>query len=279
MKTKTLLIALAITASLIFTSYAAIPHVINFQGKATNTAGSPLDGAYALTVRIYDAQTGGNKEWEEVHSAVQITNGIFQVLLGSVTPLDLDFKEDYWISVQIDNDSEMSPRTRLASVGYAYRAESFAEEPSEGVPTGAIMAWITESAPDGWLLCDGGEVSRTTYAKLFSVISTTYGSGDGSTTFNVPDLRGRFALGKDNMGGTSANRASEAEADTLGGVEGNENGVAAHTHAYYSGESGARKIPSGSYTGVSALITTGSTGDAVGGNMPPFITVNYVIKA
>jgi microcystin-dependent protein len=77
---------------------------------------------------------------------------------------------------------------------------------------GIISAFAGSSAPTGYLLCDGTAVSRTTYATLFAVISTTYGSGDGSTTFNVPDLRTKVAVGK-NATGTFA---------TLGGTGGVE---------------------------------------------------------
>ena len=70
---------------------------------------------------------------------------------------------------------------------------------------GTIKPWGKATAPAGYLLCEGSAVSRTTYADLFAVVSTTYGAGDGSTTFNVPDLQGKFAQGKDgsnNLAGT-----------------------------------------------------------------------------
>lgn len=67
-------------------------------------------------------------------------------------------------------------------------------------PIGAILVWPTDSAPTGFLLCRGQAVSRATYADLFSLIGTTYGGGDGSTTFNVPDLQGRLAIGKATSG-------------------------------------------------------------------------------
>lgn len=67
-------------------------------------------------------------------------------------------------------------------------------------PTGVLQDFAGTSAPDGWLLCDGSEVSRTEYAALFAVIGTTYGVGDGSTTFNLPDERGQFRRGLDDMG-------------------------------------------------------------------------------
>lgn len=72
------------------------------------------------------------------------------------------------------------------------------------VPAGIMMPFAGTAAPSGWLLCYGQAVSRTTYATLFAAISTQFGIGDGSTTFNVPDMRGRVPAGKDDMGGTAA---------------------------------------------------------------------------
>lgn len=63
------------------------------------------------------------------------------------------------------------------------------------VPTGAVMPFAGAVAPTGWMFCDGTAISRTTYAALFAVISTTYGAGNGSTTFAIPDLRSRFPVG------------------------------------------------------------------------------------
>ena len=68
----------------------------------------------------------------------------------------------------------------------------------EGIPTGTIVPWTDSSLPSGFLECNGAAVSRTTYADLFGVIGTTYGSGDGSTTFNVPDLADNVPVGKSN---------------------------------------------------------------------------------
>jgi len=69
-------------------------------------------------------------------------------------------------------------------------------------PTGTIFAFAGTTAPNGWLLCDGSAVNRTVYAQLYSVVGISSGSGDGSTTFNIPDLRGRFLRG---VSGLSAN--------------------------------------------------------------------------
>lgn len=67
-------------------------------------------------------------------------------------------------------------------------------------PAGVIQAFAGSTTPDGWLLCDGSAVSRTTYADLFAAIGTTYGEGDGSTTFNVPDLTDKFIEGSETSG-------------------------------------------------------------------------------
>lgn len=82
-------------------------------------------------------------------------------------------------------------------------------------PTGSVIAFAGSAAPNGWLLCNGQAVSRATYAELYSVISTTYGSGDGSTTFNIPDLRGTFVRGAGTSGKLS-NANGTAFSGTLG---------------------------------------------------------------
>ena len=90
----------------------------------------------------------------------------------------------------------------LPSEGTAADANKLGgHSPQWWMPTGMVVPYAGAVAPDGWLLCQGQAVSRTTYAQLFSVIGTTYGSGDGSTTFNLPDMRGRVAVGSDaNLG-------------------------------------------------------------------------------
>lgn len=95
--------------------------------------------------------------------------------------------------------------------------------------TGTVFDYAGTSAPAGWLMCYGQAVSRTTYANLFAVIGTTYGAGDGSTTFNLPDFRGRAVIGKDNMGGTAANRVTSAGGGVDGATLGAAGGTETHT--------------------------------------------------
>lgn len=94
-------------------------------------------------------------------------------------------------------------------------------------PLGIISDFTGATAPAGWFFPYGQAVSRTTYAELFAVIGTTYGAGDGTTTFNLPDLRGRSVSGRDDMGGTAANRVTTAGSSvdglTVGAVGGAQN--------------------------------------------------------
>jgi microcystin-dependent protein len=113
---------------------------------------------------------------------------------------------------------------------------------SLAIPVGMISDYAGSSAPSGWLLCYGQNVSRTTYSDLFTAISTQYGVGDGSTTFTLPDCRGRASAGKDNMGGVSADRLTNQtgglNGDTLGATGGSETHtlteaqLPSHTHTF-----------------------------------------------
>jgi microcystin-dependent protein len=88
--------------------------------------------------------------------------------------------------------------------------------------TGEIIPFAGSTAPAGALLCYGQAISRTDYVGLFTAIGTTYGVGNGTTTFNLPDLRGRVAAGKDDMGGSSAARLDDMSSTTLGATGGNQ---------------------------------------------------------
>lgn len=158
------------------------------------------------------------------------------------------------------------------------------------MPPGSITAFAGSTEPVGWLFCYGQQISRASYAALFAVIGTTYGVGDGSTTFNLPDLRGRIPLTKDNMGGTSANRVVAAAADTLGGSGGAENHtlsaseIPAHNHQILRpGSNGSGGGPQwwlgNSGTNITTIYTENNTGGGgAHNNMQPYLTLNYLIK-
>jgi PKD repeat protein len=114
-----------------------IPQTIRFQGRLTDKNKSPLSGVYDITFRIYDAESGStnSKLWEEIHTDVQIQNGIVDVLLGSIKPISLKFDKYYWLSTEVGSDGEMMPRQKITSVGYAYKAQ-FASKGGTAVYTG-----------------------------------------------------------------------------------------------------------------------------------------------
>jgi microcystin-dependent protein len=173
--------------------------------------------------------------------------------------------------------------------------------------SGDLKATARATAPDGWLLCDGAAISRTTYRDLFDAIVTTYGVGDGATTFNVPDMRGRVPVGEDGSAGRlSANDAlgraggeekhtlTEAELASHGHGDGSlATGVAGdHSHSTNSnaifgggGNWGTQPGAGAGFVGNAGNHShdvTGSTSAAGGGsahnNMQPFQVVNWLVK-
>jgi len=93
------------------------------------------------------------------------------------------------------------------------------------IPVGSIQAFAGGNPPPGWLLCGGQAVSRATYAALFSVVGGAFGSGDGGSTFNLPDFRGRVLVGRDDMGGPAANRVTPGNCGINGGWIGSAGGA------------------------------------------------------
>jgi len=154
-------------------------------------------------------------------------------------------------------------------------------------PPGAIVMYGAASAPDGWLLCDGSEISRTTYAALFAIIGTTYGSAAGGT-FTLPNFKSRMPFGLDS--GQTAN-------DTLGETGGArdvtltaaQSGLPAHTHTiagHHSHGSDVDRAVGGSLAARAPSSESGLTGSVAAAtaaeshtNMSPYLTVNFIIKA
>jgi microcystin-dependent protein len=175
----------------------------------------------------------------------------------------------------------------------------------EGIPTGTITPWSQASAPSGFLECDGAAVSRSTYAALFAVVSTTYGAGDGSTTFNLPNLTDRVAVHKSN----NKSFASTGGANTVtptGNVAGSTANATLSTAQLASHNHGFTKAGNNSMDGIqvnspmesqrgnggtnNALILSSGSGQGHSHNMSanfsgsansvlqPFLTLIYIIK-
>lgn len=161
---------------------------------------------------------------------------------------------------------------------------------SGALPVGATTGWCGSADPPGgiWMLCDGRAISRVTYAGLFAVLSTEYGAGDGSTTFNLPDFRGRVAVGAGAGGGLTA-RALGAE----GGEETHvlsTGEMPSHNHPAeidVRGATGETSVTGGTRplatTGVqtaanSQVNTTATGGGGAHNNMPPFLVEGRIIR-
>ena len=185
------------------------------------------------------------------------------------------------------------------------------------MPSGAITQFAGSSAPTGWLVCDGSAISRTTYAALFAVIGSTYGAGDGSTTFNLPNLKGRVPVGLDSAqtefdalgetGGakthtlTTAEMPSHTHTQNAHNHTGSALSAGSHQHGYIEPYNTSGMGPAGSYgyyhyarsaltdsagahTHTLSIDNATATNQNTGGggahnNLQPYIVLNYIIKA
>lgn len=159
------------------------------------------------------------------------------------------------------------------------------------LPAGIVSPYGGTTEPSGWLFCYGQAINRVVYAALFSAIGTTYGAGDGSTTFNLPDLRGRTVAGQDDMGGSSANRLTGLSGGLNGDVLGASGGSQSHTlitaeipshqHSVAIGGANTNFLPQAS-SGIGTTATSQNTGSTGGGgahnNVQPTFILNYIIK-
>lgn len=177
----------------------------NYQAVVRNADGVLLANSnVTLRVSLYPGQTAITPTWVETHTIQTDISGAFGITVGHGTRVassiaanyaDINFAAVYyWMKIEVMEGSN-------------YREVSFAQLPSvpycevahnaTTVPAGCIIPFAGPVAniPSGWMLCDGTAISRSTYANLYNAIGVAWGTGDGSTTFNIPDLRGMFLRG------------------------------------------------------------------------------------
>ena len=180
-------------------------------------------------------------------------------------------------------DADEIFRVAYNSSAGAYRLIGFRNR------TGEVVPYAGATAPAGSLLCYGQAISRTAYVGLFTALGTAHGVGDGSTTFNLPDLRGRVAAGKDDMGGSAANRITAAGSGITCTTLGATGGAQSHSHSVStvsvgmdfpnstSGVNNGTDFQAATalhiHVGVQANGTAATTS-----NMPPTIILNYLIR-
>ena len=231
----------------------------NFFSSQTGSAGNfNVNGN--LTVGGTTALTG----------ALTGTTAVFSGAISSVSPT-------FTGSPTAPTAAQGTNSTQIATTAFVTAA---------GVPTGVINMWGTGTAPTGWLLCAGAAVSRTTYAALFAVVGTTFGVGDGSTTFNLPNYTNRMPYGTTLAAtGGSADAVVVTHTHTASVVD------PGHTHTYqgsnYQPNNAAGSVPdwigsstmttNSNVTGIS--VTNASAGvSGTNANLPPYLGINFIIK-
>jgi microcystin-dependent protein len=160
----------------------------------------------------------------------------------------------------------------------------------DGTLVGEVRDYTGSSEPVGWLFCDGRAISRDTFEDLFDVIGTSFGVGNGTTTFNIPDLRGQVTAGLDDMGTATgaADRVTDSEADSIGGSLGEEDHtliadeIPEHTHVYQrrnsTGGTDNGFDSSGTISNLTNVNTSAVGSDDPHNNMQPTVFLNKIIR-
>jgi hypothetical protein len=162
--------------------HADVPYLVNYQGHLTDELGVPLTGNHTLTFRIYtDSTVSGTLLWQEIHEGVAVDVGLFHVILGSTTAIvdSLFGADERWVGIAVDSDSEITPRARITSVPWAFRAaiadtvlslpagigDGHSLDAADGDPTDVVdvsdngKVGIGTVPPARWNLSVGGEDS------------------------------------------------------------------------------------------------------------------------
>ena len=266
----------------------------NVSGTVSGTAGSANKLSSATTFQMagdvsapsfsFDGQTGG-------------TIKTFNTVISNT------FIADKTLTTSTQSTDEIILNRTTGNTGvYKIPAEQFLSAVATP-PIGSMMPYAGATSPSDWLMCDGSEKSRSTYSKLYAIIGTQFGTPSNTALFKLPDLRGRFPLGMDNMGGTSADRVTLQEADNLAGYSGTETKTIAkenipdHEHNLKADNNdqffATRAItavptdpevivydgPTGSNT-AQAIPTSGGIDGTIGqalNVMNPFLAINFII--
>lgn len=233
----------------------------NYQAVVRNADGVLLANSdVSLRISLYPGQLAASPTWIETHKVHTDISGSFGITVGHGTReagsvansyADINFAAVYyWMKIEILEGSN-------------YREVSYAQLPSSPYsevahnatltfPAGIIIPFAgpAENIPAGWMLCDGSAISRSEYANLYNAIGVCWGTGDGTTTFNLPDLRGMFLRGVSGDSGNDPDADSRILLTDNGGNTGNNVG---------SYQADATRNITGSFTSAS-MLSMGNTG-------------------
>lgn len=147
----------------------------------------------------------------------------------------------------------------------------------KAVPIGTIVMWATSTPPEGWLLCNGKEVSRAAYVELFKVLGTSVGAA-GSSSFKIPDLTGRFPLGTSGFHGLHSTGGAETHTLTVAEMPAHDHGIGGNIVQRGSGSDAFREL-AGAYPGSNNPSSQSIGGGQPHNNMPPYYGINFIIRA
>lgn len=260
---------------------------------AHNAANSDITSLSGLTTPLSVGQ-GGTGQNTLATSSLLVGNGTsgLSTLAPQTSGNLAQSNGTAWVAGSVLSASVTAPTPTVGDSSGRIATTAFVQL---SLPSGTVLPYAGSTAPAGFLFANGQAVSRTTYSSLFAAIGTTFGSGDGSTTFNVPDLRGRVAAGVDNMGGIgAAGRLGSGENGGITGtaslgVAGGEQGhvqtlaeLVPHTHPQMASTLLAQSGPTNQGAGSPGWLTGGTTGSTGGGNpfnvVQPTLVLNYIIK-
>ena len=302
---KPTLLALLGLAIIVLPRPDAQGEAFTYQGRLTQ-GGTTASGNWDLQFKLYDAPVDGSQIGSTLTIApVVVNSGLFTATLDfGAGAFDGSGR---WIEVGARTNgsafgyTNLFPRVAVLPAPYAINA-------GNGVPVGSVMAFMGNTPPSGWLLCNGSELLRTNFAALFAVIGTSSGAGDGSTSFRLPDLRGMFLRG---VNGSTTATWADPEADSrinyfFGGASGNNVGslqfdatrrpdnpfttssAGAHTHTFSMRADGGNdqsqpERGSGSSSGTTTTSSSGAHTHTVSGGgdtetRPRNVYVHYIIK-
>jgi microcystin-dependent protein len=304
---KKIIIAFLLTTAGVF---AQIPQGINYQAVARDANGNARASAtVGVRFTLHQTTATGLTVWQEIHSSVTTNNfGQFNITFGQgvrVAGTAAAFSDISWSTATYFLETEIETTASVyVSIGsQQLMSVPFALAATDPTPAGVVQAYAGPTVPSGYIICDGSAVSRTTYAKLFAAIGTSWGAGDGTTTFNLPDMRGMFLRGVDgsagsdpdkttrtatNSGGNAGNAVGSKQTDAFQGHGHqftNSAGTSVNSQTWYESDSGNLGMTiggttvSGTFQITNPKILTGYSAPSVANETrSKNVYVNYIIK-